>query len=323
MGYKPDFREGAVAIPEAAIDACGDLLQFRLLCLLCSDRTLCEADDSVIAERLLCSPEEVRATAEALRAVGLIKPEKKLAPSAQTKNLTGEEIAEIVDGDDGFRGFVNECENICGKVFTPIDLSKIASLRRDLGFDGETIVLMFFYYAEKLDAVGKKLSVSYVEKAAYSLFNQGVRTYPQLQAYIKTTEERNTLNYRLRRLFGMGDRAFTKKEKGFFEKWSGEWNMPFEMIEFSFEITVNNTGKPSLDYMSRILSDWHAEGITTVCEAEKRSAERKEAVRYKSITKNTAPEAKESSFDTDEFFEKALKRSYAMLGNTAAKEEKR
>ena len=62
-------------------------------------------------------------------------------------------------------------------MFTPTDMSKIVSLRKNLGFDGETIVLMFFYYAEKLDAVQKKLSVSYVEKAAYSLYNQGIRTY--------------------------------------------------------------------------------------------------------------------------------------------------
>ena len=74
--------------------------------------------------------------------------------------------------------------------------------------------------------------------------------------------------------------------------------------------------------MSRILSDWHAEGILTVEAAEKKAAERKEAVRYKSITKNSAPEEKGSSFDTDEFFEKALKRSYAMLGNAGAKEGK-
>ena len=157
MSYKPDFSEGAVAVPEAAIDACGDLLQFRLLCLICSDRTMCEADDSVIAERLLCTADEVRAAAEALRAAELIKPERKLSPSAQSKNLTGEEIAEIIEGDEGFRGFIDECENICGKVFTPTDMSKIVSLRKNLGFDGETIVLMFFYYAEKLDAVQKKL----------------------------------------------------------------------------------------------------------------------------------------------------------------------
>ena len=123
MSYKPDFSEGAVAVPEAAIDACGDLLQFRLLCLICSDRTMCEADDSVIAERLLCTADEVRAAAEALRAAELIKPERKLSPSAQSKNLTGEEIAEIIEGDEGFRGFIDECENICGKVFTPTDMS--------------------------------------------------------------------------------------------------------------------------------------------------------------------------------------------------------
>lgn len=322
MSYKPDFSEGAVAVPEAAIDACGDLLQFRLLCLICSDRTMCEADDSVIAERLLCSADEVRAAAEALRAAELIKPERKLSPSAQSKNLTGEEIAEIIEGDEGFRGFIDECENICGKVFTPTDTSKIASLRKYLGFDGETIVLMFFYYAEKLDAVQKKLSVSYVEKAAYSLYNQGIRTYAQLQEYITQDKYRNSIKFKLRRLFGTGDREFTKKEQKFFDKWSFEWNMPFELIEYAFEEAVNQTGKPAIDYMSKILSSLHDEGITSVEEAEKRSKDNKSVARnsrYYSANKKT-DKNKTSSFDSSEFFEDALRRSEEMLNNFERKD---
>ena len=113
----------------------------------------------------------------------------------------------------------------------------------------------------------------------------------------------------------MGDRAFTKKEKGFFEKWLGEWGMAFELVEHAFDLAVDRTGKPGLEYMSKILSDWHTSGITTVEQAEKASAEYRSSSDYKKKFKEAVKEeeAPSSSFNTDEFFEKALKRSYAMM----------
>ena len=112
----------------------------------------------------------------------------------------------------------------------------------------------------------------------------------------------------------MGDRALTKKEERFFDKWTNEWAMPFELMAYAFDIAVDRTGKPGLEYMSKILSDWHAGGITTVDQAEAASAE------YRRVTAETRTRlpkegegAEASSFDTDEFFEKALKRSYAMM----------
>jgi DnaD/phage-associated family protein len=113
----------------------------------------------------------------------------------------------------------------------------------------------------------------------------------------------------------MGDRAFTKKEKAFFEKWLAEWGMAFELVEYAFELTVDKTGKAGLEYMSKILSDWHDSGISTVEQAEKASAEYRSSSDYKKKFKETVKEEEKpaSSFNTDEFFEKALKRSYAMM----------
>lgn len=67
--------------------------------------------------------------------------------------------------------------------FTPTDISKLVSIKKELDFDAETILLLFFYYSEKLDAAGRKLTVSYIEKSAYTLYNQGVRELAGLQEY--------------------------------------------------------------------------------------------------------------------------------------------
>lgn len=312
MKYNVLYKDGAVCLPASAFLDCETLLEVRFLMLLSYDRTLCDADDTMLCEQLGCTVEELTEAVSSLREKGLLEAAKKLAPSVANKNLTGKEIAGAIESDNSLKQLIEECEAICGKVFTTTDVSKIVSLKTSLGLDSETVLLLFYYHFEKLDAVGKKLTVSYVEKSAYSLYNQGIRTLDSLQSYIKENERRNSNKYKVARLFGIGDRAFTKKEEKFFDKWFIEWEMPFELIEAVFEIAVNNTGKAGLEYMSKILSDWHDSGIRTVEQAEKANAD------FKAANKNKQkfvekPAQNGASFDTEEFFEKARKRSEAMM----------
>ncbi len=312
MKYNVLYKDGAVCLPASAFLNCDTLLEVRFLMLLSYDRALCDADDTVLAEQLGCTLTELEEAVSSLREKGLLEGAKKLAPSVSSKNLTGKEISDAIEKNNTLKQLIEECEAICGKVFTSTDISKIVSLNTSLGLDSETILLLFYYHFEKLDAVGKKLTVSYVEKSAYSLYNQGIRTLDSLQSYIKDNERRNSNKYKLARLFGTGERAFTKKEEKFFEKWLSEWEMPFELVEAAFEIAVNNTGKAGLEYMSKILSDWHDSGVRTVEQAEKANAD------FKAANKNKAkfvekPSTNGASFDTEEFFEKARKRSEAMM----------
>ncbi len=312
MKYNVLYKDGAVCLPASAFLNCDTLLEVRFLMLLSYDRALCDADDSMLAEQLGCTLPELEEAVSSLREKGLLEAAKKLAPSVANKNLTGKEISGAIEKDGTLKQLIEECEAICGKVFTSTDISKIVSLNTSLGLDSETVLLLFYYHFEKLDAVGKKLTVSYVEKSAYSLYNQGIRTLDALQNYIKENERRNSNKYKLSRLFGIGDRAFTKKEEKFFEKWLAEWEMPFELVEAAFEIAVNNTGKAGLEYMSKILSDWHDSGVRTVEQAEKANADFKAANKNKSkFVEKPTPDG--ASFDTEEFFEKARKRSEAMM----------
>ncbi len=323
MSYKINFGNDAVALPMSAFENCSTLLELRFLMLLSHERELCDAENSVISERLSCTELELSEAVASLRGKKLISPERKLAPASQSKNLDGEQIAAELEADSAFKTVIDECQKICGRIFTPTDISKIVSLKKELSYDGETIILLFFHFAEKLDAVGKKISVSYVEKSAFSLYNQGIRSLSELQEYIKAKEEKNRFAFKIRKLFGMGERAFTKKEEKFFDKWALEWNMPFELIEQAYEIAVDKTGKAGLEYMSKILSDWQSAGITTPEEAQKSSEEFKKSDKYKKkFTEKASAEnlPHEASFDSNEFYEQALRRSYEMM-DRAGKEE--
>ena len=315
MKYDVIYRDGAVCLPAAAFLACEDVKELKLLMLLSYDRALGDADAVTLAEQLGCTEAELTVTVASLREKGLLSPERKLTPSGASKNLSGEEMATAIDGNLQLKQLIEECQTICGKSFTPTEISKLVSLHTELKLDPEMILLLFFYHAEKLDALGRRVTVSYVEKSAYSLYNQEVRTTDAFHAYIRESEERNSRAFRLRRLFGMGDRAFTKKEQKFFDKWFVEWGLSFELVEHAFELTVDRTGKAGLEYISKILSDWHSSGITTVEQAEKASEDYRRAKAENPKFKET-PEVPTSSFNAEEFFEKALKRSYAIMSGS-------
>ena len=318
MSYTVNFQGGAVCVPSEAFLTCDSLLQIRLLMLLSYDRAMSEADEAVIAEALGCTLTELNEAVVALRRVELLAPEKKATPSVATKNLTGEEIADLLGADEELRRLLPLCGEFCGKVLTPTETSQIVALKKECGFDAESILLLFSYYAEKLAANGRKLRVSYVEKVAYGLYNQQIRTHEALQDYIRREEARNSVAFRFRKLFGMGERKFTAKETRFFDKWTQDWQMPFVLIEYAYDIAVDAIGKPSLDYMSRILSDWHTAGITTVEQAEAagESFRQGQSCRTK-FKERSAESAAASSFDTEDFFAKALQRSYAMMNADA------
>ena len=70
-----------------------------------------------------------------------------------------------------------------------------------------------------------------------------------------------------------------------------------DLLKMAYDITIDKTSKPSLKYAAKIIDNWLVDGITTpdmATEVENRRIESK----------------KSSSFDTDDFFEAALRRSY-------------
>ena len=76
-----------------------------------------------------------------------------------------------------------------------------------------------------------------------------------------------------------------------------------EFVDKLDEITINNVDnhKFSIAYMNKILENWYNAGYRTVAEADNATAEHKRMHDAGST---------QSSFDTAEFFELALRRSY-------------
>lgn len=228
--------------------------------------------------------------------------EKKTSPakkqplqSSGIPAYTTSQLADILEDDHSLGEYVENCQQIMGKMFSSAESSALVGIVEYLGVSTDYVALLCAFAV-----VHGKKSVRYVEKMALGLYDDGITTYSELEAHLKKLNKVEDMIPEIRKMFGIGDRALTTKEKKFIEAWCTEMDLSLELIEKAYEITVSNTGKAAMPYCNSILESWNAAGYKTVAEVDAATAD----------YKKKKSSASEGSFDTDEFFEAALRRSY-------------
>lgn len=211
-------------------------------------------------------------------------------------DYTGEQVASLVDSHPEYKVIIDEAQKICGTMFTPTEISRVIGMADYLKMSLEHILLMFSFCAGK----GKN-SVAYVTKTAYTLYNQGIDSLPAFEEYVKTSELFDNTVTKVRAIFGMGTRSLSSKEKETIAGWCAE-EYPEELIKLAYDVAINNGAKVPFSYTAKVLEKWNASGYKTVSDVE---AARD---RYRQ------QKMQNTSFDTDEFFEAALRRGSKKMG---------
>jgi len=307
-----NYGSEVVSLPAAAIRdklAEASSVELKLLLGLCADPALREnygekADG--FAASLGCTRRELDRALEYWRSAGAVSAEAEEGEAeskqvserrrgAYVPQYTGKE-AEAIINEGGLASVVDECSRLLGRTFNPTDVNSIIAIYQDLGVESAYITMLCDYCA-RID----KRSIAYVRKRAYDLYDGGVDSLEKLDSYIRAHEALFDYEGELRRIFGIAGRALTAKENACFEKWC-KWGYSSDVVKRAYDVTVEKTGKYTISYLDRVLANWHEAGYRTigdVDQAEKRYAEEKEK----------RDPANEGSFQTDEFFEAALRRS--------------
>jgi DnaD/phage-associated family protein len=201
---------------------------------------------------------------------------------------------------------IEACQQITGKTLSSSEVNIIVGMRRELSLDGDYILTLISYCYEN-----ERRSLKYVEKMAFVLTEQGICTEEDLVQYIDERKRFATLEWQLKRKFGMGNRDFTKTQAALVRKWEKDYAFPLEVITLAYDITVDTINKLEFKYMDKILTRWYENGCKTEADAlafiEKEKLTRTPAEEQQKPKKSTVGV---SSFDTDDFFNRALERSY-------------
>ncbi len=220
------------------------------------------------------------------------RPKKVTSDTSIYRNYDASDIKNALDTSKDFAMVTTIATNALQKAaLTKNDLSALLYLYDFAGVPAPVICGIITDCAEN-----EKANMQYIFKKTISLYEQGIDSYDKLEAYLARRKEINSQIGKLRKLFGMGDRALTAKEKKLFDCWFDEWQFSFEVVKLAYEKTVDNKGAINNNYMNGILKRWYESGYQTVEDIENETAGRSMNV--------------EHSYDLDEFVQAALKRGF-------------
>ena len=218
---------------------------------------------------------------------------------------TNDEVDKKLKKSKELRSLVSDCNGILGKILNYHEAGVIAALYDYLRLSPEYIMLLCTHCA-----VQGKTTLHYIKQTEENLVSDGITEYSELESYYKKMESVRSTEGKIRRMFGMGNRALTAKEKEAIKCWT-EWEISDKMLSKAYDITVDNTSDPNIKYMNKVISNWYENNVKTPEDADKASEKyRKENPTPKKKAGRTAQNST-GSFDTDDFFEAALKRSYS------------
>ena len=337
MTIKLQYGNDVIALPGAVagVMANASAQDLQLLILLCAEPTL-RGDASRLCERLGCTEEQMRLSLAFWRGAGVLTVEEGAAcapvavPTETTTptvvvtstptvpprgdslpRYTTEELSDLLERRQEAAALIDECQRVLGRIFNVREIGILVGLLDYLSLDAEYLILLCAHCA----GLGKT-SIHYVEKVAQDMVAGGADTVEALQETLRREDAAREAEGQIRALFGAQDRKLTQAERKYIRRWTDEWKFDIHMIELAYEATVDSIGEASMRYTDGVLKRWSAEGLTTP-EAVAASDER-----WRRDKENTAAPAgkakpsKESgkkqggSFDVDDFFEAALKRSY-------------
>lgn len=210
------------------------------------------------------------------------EPSKKTVEGGVTTirsrgHLSPEEVNALLREDKRFAGLAAELEKARGSVLSPSEREILAYLCGSLELTPEYLLVAAAYCRDR----GKK-KMSYLEKMVAGWLEDGIDTYEKAEVHIRRLTRQEDDEGRIRRLFGLPERALTAREKACINRWCGEYMTPDALIKLAYDRAVEATGKVSFAYIDKVLAAWTAKGITTVeaAEAERTAAQKAAAGEY-------------------------------------------
>ena len=192
-------------------------------------------------------------------------------------HLSPGEVNTLLREDKRFAGLAAELEKARGSVLSPSEREILAYLCGSLELTPEYLLVAAAYCRDR----GKK-KMSYLEKMVAGWLEEGIDTYEKAEVHIRRLTRLEDDEGRIRRLFGLPERALTAREKACINRWCGEYMTPDALIKLAYDRAVEATGKVSFAYIDKVLAAWTAKGITTVeaAEAERTAAQKAAAGEY-------------------------------------------
>ena len=174
----------------------------------------------MIAEKLTISCEDVKTSlqfwtkAGVLNIDGLNEFESQMITESSSNGVpsyTGNQIQAYIEKNKKMGELFEECQSVLNKVFNKHDFDNVIYLKETYKFSSAYILLLLAHCVD----IGKS-NWAYVRKLASEFYDNGITTYKKLDQHFADRKNEKSLEYKIRKLFGIGEREFIKTEKTVF-----------------------------------------------------------------------------------------------------------
>ncbi|MBQ9784069.1 MAG: DnaD domain protein [Clostridia bacterium] len=318
---KLNFQQDALVLPGAVLSHASeaDAAAMRVLLWLASDLALADKPKQ-LAKLADCDQKTLKASLQYWQDAGVLAAEGESVPAMATleapaakkpskrvllqradelPNYTSTELADLMESRASVRATVDEAQRIIGKMFNPSEVNILVGMLDYLSLSEECILLLLAYCKD----IGKT-NLRAIEKYAYTLVDKGITDAEAMEEEFRVARLMHEFEGQVRALFGMQKRALTSRESKMLSAWAS-FGYGIDVVREAYELTVTATNEPSVAYANAIMERWNAEGLKTLEQIRAaQEASKKDAARADKT-------ALGNSFDTDDFFEAALQRSFS------------
>ncbi len=319
---KLNFQQDVLVLPGSVLTQISeaDAAAMRVLLWLASDLSLADKPKQ-LAKLADCDRKALAESLQFWKAAGVLVEEGEAVPAMAAVKMPAEkpkpakrvllqradelpkytsvELAELMESRASVRAMVDEAQRTLGKMFNPSEVNILVGMLDYLSLSEECILLLLAYCKR----IGKT-NLRAIEKYAYTLVDKGITDAEMMEEEFRVAQLMHEFEGQVRTLFGMQKRALTGRESKMLAAWVS-FGYGIDVVREAYEMTVTATNEPSVAYANAILERWNAEGLKTL--EEIRAAQEKSK---KDASKNEQT-ALGNSFDTDDFFEAALQRSFS------------
>ena len=229
---------------------------------------------------------------------------KRIYLSDRLPRYTEEEVERKLRARPELKSLIDECCDILGDILNSTEAGDIVVLNDYLQLGEDYIMLLCSHCA-----ASGHTSLQYIKTVAVRLFNEGITEYSDLEAYYERREAAKGIEGKIKKLFGIGNREFSQSERDCIDSWLA-WKIPDNIIDLAFDATIAGASKPGVAYMHSVIKNWYNEGLDTPEKIAKNREEHKKKNGYAKKPNSSDISYYGGSFDTDDFFNAAVARSY-------------
>ncbi len=266
-GYITRGQEKSVVLSAAQVDALvsagnGDAALLYLLLQRLDGPVSAE----VLAQRLGWSQLRLSAAETALQELGFLRRTQPPPPPAgEPRPYSGEELADLLEGDSGFAMLVSQTEEKLGKRLKTADLQIIAGLYDDLGMPVDVIYLLVCHCVERIQrrfGEGRRPTLRQIEKEGAYWVQLGLMDQTSAGNYLKEYARKQEKTAAYMQVLQLGSRPPVDSEQRYIYQWI-DMGFPPETVAMAYDKTVFYKKELNWRYLNGILRRWHQQGWHT------------------------------------------------------------